>query len=106
MPLRFRQGMTVLARRKYRDQVLQRELDHAYARAARWRLSHHCHRAMVATGSDPEYARLQHSMCQDEEPGRPGCLCQCHDEERAGVVTGQQSAVFEPVPDETPSLDS
>jgi hypothetical protein len=92
--MRFRPGMTVQERRKYRDVVLERELALAYSRAAMFRLSYPCRRAMAMTGSHPEEARTQHSLCHDEEPGRPGCLCQCHDEERSGVVTGQQMGLF------------
>lgn len=98
--------MTVLERRKYRDHVLQRELNLAYTRASRWRMSLSCQRAMAATGSSPQEARHQHSLCTDEQEGGRGCLCQCHDEDRSGVVTDQQIALFEMGPDGQLLLDS
>lgn len=106
MAPRFRQGMTVLDRRKYRDYVLKRELNLAYARAGKWRMSYRCQRAMAATGSDPEDARLQHSLCLDEQTGGRGCLCMCHDEDRSGVVTHQQAVLFEMGPDGKSLVDS
>lgn len=87
--MRFRRGMTVLERRKYRDEVIKRELEAAYHRASVHRMSETCRRAMATTRSaNPELARELHEKCRAEEPGGPGCLCEHHDEDRGGVMAG------------------
>jgi hypothetical protein len=90
--LRFRRGMTVLERRQYREEVLRRELARAYQAAAERHLSASCLAAMGLTGSKPERARERHAACREEQWGGTGCLCQCHDEEREGVSSGDHGA--------------
>jgi hypothetical protein len=76
----------VLERRKYRDAVLQRLLERAYREAASHKLTERCQRAMYVTGTSPQAARQMHAMCKGEELGNDGCLCMCHDDDRAGTV--------------------
>lgn len=85
---RLRRGMTVLDRQKLREEVIRAELQRAYERAARYGLSMRCARAMLMTGGDPELVRAEHGRCRGEEPGGAGCLCQCHDDSRGGVISG------------------
>lgn len=88
MAPKFRRGMTVLERRKYRDAALQRFLERAYKQAAEYRLTPQCQRAMWVTGTSPAAARAMHEMCTGEEPGGSGCLCMCHDTNVNTVESG------------------
>lgn len=88
--MRFRRGLTVHDRNKYRAEVLQREQDRAWLRASEHRLTDSCRRAMGVMQEDPALSRELHHACRGEEyPDGAGCLCLCHDEYPAGgVVTG------------------
>jgi hypothetical protein len=79
--------MTILERRKYRDEVLQRELARAVARAEGCHLSYPCRKAMDLSraGVAPGVARQFHASCEDEEAGGKGCLCPCHDVREASA---------------------
>lgn len=83
--------MTILERRRYREDLLVKEIALAYRRVNVYRLSVPCSDAMVATGSDPARARALHASCRGEDPGQPGCLCQCHDTVTGGVETGEMT---------------
>jgi hypothetical protein len=94
--------MTVAQRRAYRKDILQRELDRAYERAARLSRTTLCRQAMLLTGSAPEQARRFHAQCKGEELPNRGCLCECHDEDRGGITAG----TFEMSQDSLELLDS
>lgn len=91
---RFRRGMTVLDRRKLREELLQREVERAYRRAFTRHVSPSCVNAMDVTGSEPATARSLHAACWGEHPNSVGCLCPCHDEDRGGVESGGANAPF------------
>lgn len=80
--------MTIHQRRKYREEVLARELERAYRQAAIYHLTISCRNAMAVAGQDPARARELHQSCIGEEWGHPGCLCYCHDVITEGVASG------------------
>lgn len=86
---RFRQGLTIGARRQVRAAIVEDEIKRAMRRAAEMYLTEKCRRAMVITGERPEESRELHASCQAELPGRVGCLCQCHDVVTGSVITGR-----------------
>jgi hypothetical protein len=72
----LRRHMTILERRKLREEILAKELARAHRQAARAGLTMKCEYAMRLTGSDPAGARRLHADCKGEEPPRgAGCLC-------------------------------
>ena len=85
----MRRGMTIIARRKLREEILEKETARAYERAQEAGRTLRCRDAMRAMASDPALARSQHSMCQGEEVMGSGCLCECHDVITGNVVAGQ-----------------
>lgn len=88
-PKTFRRGLTVLQRQKFRQLVLERELETARRKAATMYVSITCRNALAATGAeDPEYVRALHQQCKGELPGNIGCLCPCHDIIQGSIETG------------------
>ncbi len=85
----FHRGMTIAERQKVREEVIKREVQQAYKRAAEAHLTDKCRRAMVLTGERPDEARELHESCKGEEYGSSGCLCTCHDAYGGSVVTGE-----------------
>lgn len=87
--LRFRRHMSVVDRRRLREEVMQRELRVAQRRALLYKLSETCTLAMgLILDGQPEKAADVHYQCHEEELGGAGCLCPCHDTSHGGVVSG------------------
>jgi hypothetical protein len=84
---RLRRHMTILERRKLREEILARELALAHQRASEAGLTLRCQDAMRLTG-------VQHASCEAEDPGGAGCLCQCHDVISEGVVSEALAVSF------------
>ncbi len=86
---KLRRHMTILERRKLREEILARELQQAHRRADEAGLTMKCSMAMRLTGSRPEEARRLHASCTAEEPPNgTGCLCHHHDVITGSVETG------------------
>lgn len=77
--------MTVRERQSYRETTLRNEIHRAYSRARRVHRSPACTAGMEETRD--RAARL-HAECTAEEPGGPGCLCECHDDNSNSVAAG------------------
>lgn len=84
--------MTVLERQKLRQEIMQTFLDNAKVQASQAGRSLTCIRGMQAWG---ETAAGLHGACRGEEPGNGGCLCECHDDGRGGVISGTGTAAVD-----------